>query len=125
MRRQPRVRVGRVYDERSAADGTRVLVDRLWPRGLTKAKADLDEWCKQVAPSAALRTWYSHDPDRFAEFGRRYRAELDDPGHADALQHLRELAQQRTLTLLTATRNADTSEAAVLAELLDAEAKTG
>ena len=125
MHRQPRVRVGRVYDARTAEDGTRVLVDRLWPRGLTKNRADLDEWCKQIAPSAALRTWYGHDPDRFAEFARRYRSELDDPGRAEHLQHLRELAQRRTLTLLTATRHADTSEAAVLADLLDPEARTG
>ncbi|MHA6797680.1 DUF488 domain-containing protein (plasmid) [Pseudonocardia bannensis] len=120
----PRVRVGRVYDARTAEDGTRVLVDRLWPRGLTKSRADLDEWCKQIAPSAALRTWYGHDPDRFAEFRRRYRAELDDPGRAEALQHLRELAQQRTLTLLTAARNPEASEAAVLADLLTAEPGT-
>ena len=58
MQPQPRVRVGRVYDERTAQDGTRVLVDRLWPRGLTTNRADLDEWCKQIAPSSALRTWY-------------------------------------------------------------------
>ena len=68
--------VARVYDPRRPSDGTRVLVDRLWPRGLTKAAAALDEWCKDVAPSAALRTWYNHDPQRFAEFARRYRAEL-------------------------------------------------
>jgi len=119
MQRQ-QVRAGRVYDARQAADGTRVLVDRLWPRGLTKNQADLDEWCKQIAPSPALRRWYGHDPDRFAEFARRYRTELDDPERADALRHLRELAQQRTLSLLTATRTVETSEAAVLADLLDA-----
>ena len=123
--RQPRVRVGRVYDERTARDGTRVLVDRLWPRGLTKNRADLDEWCKQIAPSAALRRWYGHDPDRFTEFARRYRLELDDPERAEHLQHLRELARRQTLTLLTATRHVDTSEAAVLADLLDPEARTG
>ena len=122
MQQQPRVRVGRVYDQRTAEDGIRVLVDRLWPRGLTKSQADLDEWCKQIAPSAALRSWYAHDPHRFAEFGRRYRTELDDPGRAAALQHLRQLAQRQPLTLLTAARRADISEAAVLAEqLLDAE----
>ena len=121
MRRQRQVLVGRVYDPRSVEDGTRVLVDRLWPRGLTKNQADLDEWCRQIAPSAALRKWYRHDPDRFAEFGRRYRAELDDPDRADALGHLRELAQRRPLTLLTATRTTDISAAAVLADLLNDE----
>jgi uncharacterized protein YeaO (DUF488 family) len=124
VRRQRQVLVGRVYDPRSVEDGTRVLVDRLWPRGLTKSQADVDEWCQQIAPSAALRRWYRHDPDRFAEFGRRYRAELDDPDRADALRHLRELAQRRPLTLLTATRTAAISAAAVLADLLNDEKKS-
>jgi uncharacterized protein YeaO (DUF488 family) len=124
VRRQRQVLVGRVYDPRSVEDGTRVLVDRLWPRGLTKNQADIDEWCQQIAPSTALRKWYRHDPDRFAEFGRRYRAELDDPDRADALRHLRELAQRRPLTLLTATRTADISAAAVLADLLNDEKKS-
>ena len=126
MQRQPRIRVGRVYDHRTAEDGARVLVDRLWPRGLTTNQADLDDWCKQIAPSADLRSWYAHDPDRFAEFGRRYRTELDDPGRAAALQQLRQLAQRQPLTLLTAARRADISEAAVLAEqLLDVETGAG
>lgn len=112
------VRVGRVYDEPTPEDGARVLVDRLWPRGLSKQKADLDEWCKAVAPSTALRTWYGHDPERFPEFGRRYRAELDEPERTEALEHLRTLAQQRTLTLLTAAKRVDISEAVVLADLL-------
>jgi uncharacterized protein YeaO (DUF488 family) len=119
-----RVRVGRVYDARTAEDGTRVLVDRLWPRGLTKSRADLDEWCKQIAPSAALRRWYGHEPTRFAEFGRRYRSELAEPERAAALQHLRELAQQRPMALLTATREVENSEAAVLADLLVAGSTT-
>ena len=125
MQPQTRVRVGRVYDERTGRDGARVLVDRLWPRGLTKNRADLDEWCKQIAPSAPLRRWYGHDPDRFTEFARRYRLELDDPERAAHLQHLRELARRQTLTLLTATRHVDTSEAAVLADLLRPEGRTG
>lgn len=125
MQHQHEVRVGRVYDGRAPADGTRVLVDRLWPRGLTKDRADLDEWCKQIAPSTALRTWYGHDADRFDEFARRYRTELDDPERADALAHLRELAQRRTLTLLSATRHTETSQAAVLTDLLNAEPRTG
>ena len=90
----------------------------LWPRGLAKAKAALDEWCKDVAPSDELRTWYRHDPERFEEFARRYRLELDDPQRASALAHLRELARDRPLTLLTATRQPEISEAAVLATLL-------
>jgi uncharacterized protein YeaO (DUF488 family) len=113
-----KVQVRRAYEESARGDGTRVLVDRIWPRGLTKAKADVDEWCKQVAPSTQLRKWYHHDPDRFEEFGRRYRSELDDPERAQALAHLRDLAKDRTLTLLTATKQPEISEAEVLAELL-------
>jgi uncharacterized protein YeaO (DUF488 family) len=112
------VRVRRAYDEPSGEDGARVLVDRIWPRGLSKEKADFDEWCKAVAPSTALRRWYDHVPERFEEFSRRYRAELEEPERAEAFDHLRDLARHGTLTLLTATRHADISEAVVLADLL-------
>lgn len=114
----PKVRVRRIYDERQRQDGTRVLVDRIWPRGMTKDKAGLDEWYKEVAPSTELRKWYGHDPARFEEFARRYRAELEEPERAEALQHLQELAKAGTLTLLTATKHAEISEAEVLAALL-------
>lgn len=113
------VRVRRAYDEQTADDGARVLVDRLWPRGISKERAHLDEWCKEVSPSTELRKWYAHDPDRFAEFTSRYEAELNEPERAEALRHLRELAGQRTLTLITASKRADISEAAVLAGLLN------
>jgi uncharacterized protein YeaO (DUF488 family) len=119
MSKQGEVRVRRIYDAPTPDDGTRVLVDRLWPRGVSKARAQLDEWCKQIAPSSELRTWYHHDPELFAEFTRRYTAELGDPEPAAALAHLRELATGRTLTLLTATKDPDLSEAAVLADLLN------
>jgi uncharacterized protein YeaO (DUF488 family) len=114
----PNVRVRRIYDEPTRQDGTRVLVDRIWPRGMTKDRARLDEWCKQVAPSTELRTWYAHDPQRFVEFSHRYRAELAEPERATAFNHLKGLADRGTLTLLTATKHADISEAAVLADLL-------
>jgi uncharacterized protein YeaO (DUF488 family) len=110
--------VRRVYDAPAGDDGARVLVDRIWPRGLAKAKADLAEWCKEVAPSTELRKWYGHDPARTEEFGRRYRAELREPERAAALQHLRDLAARQQLTLLTATRDPGISEAAVLADLI-------
>ena len=112
------VQVRRVYDPPDPDDGQRVLVDRLWPRGLSKQRARLDDWCKEIAPSNELRKWYGHDPDRYAEFARRYRAELGDPKRAAALAHLRELAGNGRLTLLTATKRSDISEAAVLAGLL-------
>lgn len=113
-----KVRVRRVYQDPEPADGTRVLVDRVWPRGLTKEKAALSEWCKDVAPSAELRTWYGHDPDRFEEFARRYRLELQDAERAAALAHLDALAKDHQLTLLTATSEPAISQAAVLADLL-------
>jgi uncharacterized protein YeaO (DUF488 family) len=115
-----KVQVRRIYDTHLTGDGTRVLVDRVWPRGLTKTKADLDEWCKQVAPSTELRKWYSHDPARFDEFARRYHTELEQPERSDALAHLRDLAKDRTLTLLTATKQPEISEAEVLAKILRA-----
>lgn len=118
MAKKASVQVRRVYDAPARDDGARVLVDRIWPRGLAKAKASLDEWCKQVAPSTELRKWYNHDPDRFGEFTRRYHAELKEPERSDALAHLRELARHRTLTLLTATKQPEISEAEVLAEML-------
>ena len=118
MGNQHKVQVRRIYDVPAPDDGTRVLVDRIWPRGMTKEKAGLDDWCKQVAPSTELRQWYGHDPARFEEFSRRYREELTDPERAEALAHLRGLAQTGTLTLLTASKAAEISEAAVLAGLL-------
>lgn len=116
--RHRNVKVTRVYDAPSDADGVRVLVDRVWPRGLSKDRAHVDEWCQAVAPSTSLRKWYGHDPQRFAEFSHRYRAELAEPEPAAALRHLRDLARDGTLSLLTATKRADISQAAVLADLL-------
>jgi uncharacterized protein YeaO (DUF488 family) len=116
MERQVRLR--RVYDEPSSEDGARVLVDRVWPRGLSKAAVHLDEWVKDIAPSTPLRRWYGHRPERFAEFRDRYQAELRDARPAAALDHLRELARKRTVTLLTATRDVERSQAAVLSDLL-------
>lgn len=118
MAKRLQVQVRRVYDPPEPADGSRVLVDRLWPRGMTKAKAGLDEWCKQVAPSTELREWYGHEPARFEEFVRRYHAELKEPERSGALAHLRELAEGKTLTLLTATKQPEISEAEVLAAML-------
>jgi uncharacterized protein YeaO (DUF488 family) len=112
------VRVRRVYEAESPDDGTRVLVDRLWPRGLAKDAARLDEWLKAVAPSDGLRRWYGHDPAKAAEFRRRYAAELKEPERAAALSQLRELARSGPLTLLTASKDVDRSQAAYLAERL-------
>jgi uncharacterized protein YeaO (DUF488 family) len=108
----------RVYEEREPQDGRRVLVDRVWPRGIRKDDGRYDEWLRDAAPSAELRKWYGHDPDRFAEFRRRYRAELRSADHAEAVDRLRDLAGREPLTLLTATKDPSHSQAAVLAEWL-------
>ncbi|MET9555986.1 DUF488 family protein [Streptomyces sp. NPDC006645] len=111
------VRVRRVYEPPGRGDGTRLLVDRLWPRGLAKTDAVFDDWVKDAAPSAELRKWYGHDPARYAAFADRYRAELAEPGSAasDALERLRTLAAEGTLTLLTATKDLEHSHPRVLA----------
>ena len=112
------IRVRRAYDPPSPDDGARVLVDRLWPRGLRKDAARLDEWAKAVAPSTELRKWYGHDPAKFDEFRRRYLDELSGSAQRAELGKLRALAATRPVTLLTATRAVDISEAAVLAQIL-------
>ncbi|HEX8727682.1 MAG TPA: DUF488 family protein [Ktedonobacterales bacterium] len=112
------VALKRVYEAPDARDGTRVLVERLWPRGLSKERAQVDIWLKEIAPSQELRKWYAHDPDRFAEFRKRYEAELaTDPARA-ALAHLRSLAARERVTLVFATHDAELSNAAVLRDLL-------
>jgi uncharacterized protein YeaO (DUF488 family) len=114
----PHIRVRRVYDDPSRDDGARALVDRIWPRGLRKDAAHIDDWVKDEAPSSELRKWYGHDPAKFPEFRRRYLAELDEDTPRAALARLRELAAAGPVTLLTATRDVEHSQAAVLAELL-------
>ncbi len=111
----------RIYESPIPSDGTRVLVDRVWPRGIRKQDAHLDEWMRDIAPSTELRKWYGHQPERFAEFRRRYLAELRDTQHREAAEHLREIAREHPVTLLTATRDIDHSQAAVLANWIAAE----
>ncbi|MFJ6071048.1 DUF488 domain-containing protein [Streptomyces sp. NPDC093065] len=114
-----RVGYRRIYEDPTPQDGKRVLVDRLWPRGVSKERADLDEWLRDVAPSTDLRHWYHHDPQRYEEFRRRYYAELEDSDHQEPLRRLRELSAHDRVTLLTATKDVDHSEAAALAQWLD------
>jgi uncharacterized protein YeaO (DUF488 family) len=119
MTPSPGIRVRRIYDQPEAADGARVLVDRIWPRGLRKDAVQLDDWARDVAPSSELRTWYGHDPAKFGEFRQRYLGELSGSSQRAALGRLRTLvASGRPLTLLTATKDLDHSQAAVLARLL-------
>jgi len=113
------VRIKRIYDEAVADDGTRVLVDRLWPRGVRKADARLDEWCREVAPSPELRKWFGHDAARFEEFAAFYRGELAQ--RPEPVARLRRMARNETLTLLYAARDPRCNHAAVLADVLRAE----
>lgn len=116
MAQQSRVQLKRAYDPPSPRDGTRILVDRLWPRGISKAKARIDLWLKDVAPSTNLRQWFGHDPARWSEFRRRYRAELKR--QPEALVRLRTLARQGRVTLVFGARDARRNQAVVLKDLL-------
>ncbi|AQS71191.1 DUF488 domain-containing protein [Streptomyces pactum] len=113
------VRVHRVYDPPEPDDGVRVLVDRLWPRGLAKDAAHVDEWPKGLTPSTELRRWYHAGEGSYEEFAERYEAELAAPEAAELLGHVRELARERDVTLLTASKSPEESHAAVLLRLLD------
>lgn len=120
-RRASSIAIKRAYDKRSPQDGVRILIDRLWSRGLSKAKLKIAAWPRELAPSTALRRWYGHEPARFAEFRRRYRAELAE--HAKELDALRAMVRGRNATLITATREVDLSHAAVMREMLQRKTK--
>lgn len=110
------IRLKRAYETAAAGDGTRLLVERLWPRGVTKAALKLDGWLKNMAPSPALRTWYGHDVKKWTEFRRRYVAELE--ANAEALQPLIDAARNGTVTLVFASRDTQHNSALVLKEYL-------
>jgi uncharacterized protein YeaO (DUF488 family) len=111
------VRVKRVYDERAKSDGYRVLVDRLWPRGLTKKEAQIDEWLRELAPSTTLRKSFGHDPGKWTEFKKEYWAELD--GRPIQLEKLARDANRRSITLLYSAKNTQHNNAVALKEYLD------
>jgi uncharacterized protein YeaO (DUF488 family) len=110
------VRLKRAYERAASADGTRVLIDRLWPRGVSKADADIKLWTKALAPSTGLRKWFGHDPVRWPEFRRRYAQEVRE--HSAELSQLRALARERTITLVFAARDEAHNDAVVLRELI-------
>lgn len=110
------VRIKRAYDPPADGDGCRVLIDRIWPRGVSREQARLDDWARELAPSGELRTWFGHDPARFAEFRRRYLTEL--LAHEPKLRELRRIARDRTLTLVYGAGDTEHNDAVVLAELL-------
>ena len=115
------LRLKRVYEPAAATDGQRILVDRLWPRGLSKKKAAIDEWLKEIAPSAELRRWFGHDPEKWLEFQRRYRQELRI--HSQLIHELARRATRRRVTLVYGARDETHNDAVVLAALIRARMK--
>jgi uncharacterized protein YeaO (DUF488 family) len=115
---KPHVRLERVYEEPDPADGQRVLVDRLWPRGIRKSDPRVGRWLPAVAPSTELRHWYNHQAELFDEFVARYTAELETSPAAEALDELRAIVREGQVTLVTATREVELSHLVVLAKLL-------
>jgi uncharacterized protein YeaO (DUF488 family) len=114
------VNIRRAYDPPGARDGVRILVDGLWPRGVKKADLKISAWEKSIAPSKALRTWYGHDPVKWPEFRKRYRKELEESPRREVLDRLVRLAAQGNLTLVFGARDAEHSNAAVIAEAIKA-----
>lgn len=110
------VKLKRAYEPAAAGDGTRVLIDRLWPRGVKKADAAIDQWIKDISPSTALRKWFGHDPARWQEFRRRYAVEVHE--HPEQLDKLRALARQGQITLVFSAHDEDHNDAVVLKDLL-------
>src|SRR3989304_4501302 len=113
------IKLKRIYEKPEPTDGKRILVDRLWPRGLSKEDANVDEWLKEIAPPNALRQWYAHKVERWPEFRRKYRGELRKPGQLEFLTRLRQEGKRGTITLLHAARDSEHSNASVLKELLE------
>lgn len=115
------IKMKRVYDPPSRNDGTRILIDRLWPRGLKKEDARIDEWMKELAPSSELRKWFDHDPEKWDEFRRRFIEELQ--GKQETLDHVVALAQKGTVTLLFASKEERFNNAVALKEYMEAGRK--
>lgn len=111
------IKIKRVYDPPSKDDGKRILVDRLWPRGINKEKAKIDEWLKDIAPSDELRKWFSHEPSRWQEFRARYRKELK--GKTALIERIRKEAKKGTVTLLFAAKDREHNNAIVLKEVIE------
>ena len=111
------IKIKRIYEDYSSEDGYRMLVDKLWPRGISKEKAQLDEWNKSVTPTSELRKWFGHRPELFEEFSQHYQTELEN--HQDELNRLRDIAQKQNLTLLYAAKNPEINHALVLKKVLE------
>ena len=113
------IRIKRIYEPPSPEDGVRILVDRLWPRGITKEQASIDEWMKEIAPSAELRTWFGHRPERFAEFAERYKRELSEEPRRGLVNRISETAVKKNVTLVYAAKDPVHNHAIVLQDWLN------
>ncbi|TFJ93422.1 DUF488 domain-containing protein [Lentibacillus salicampi] len=115
------VHLKRIYEEAEQDDGVRVLVDRVWPRGMAKDKAQLDHWLKEIGPSNELRKWFGHDPDKYDEFKQKYKEELKEGDQQEELQKLKKLTKEhdKKLTLLFSAKDEDHNQARVLKEIVD------
>ncbi|MBN8210895.1 DUF488 family protein [Bacillus sp. NTK071] len=110
----------RIYDEEDSLGGNRILVDRVWPRGISKEDANLDDWMKEIAPSSSLRKWFNHDPDKFEDFKKAYRKEIDESDKAsEKLQELKKMATNERLILLFGAKDTKHNHAIVLKELIE------
>lgn len=112
-----KIKIKRIYEDPSSNDGYRILIDRIWPRGVSKEDAKLDDWNKDIAPTAKLRKWFDHDPDKFEEFTKKYRKELD--GKKEGLEEIRRKAKDRTVTLLYGAKDTEHNQAVVLQNVLE------
>jgi uncharacterized protein YeaO (DUF488 family) len=113
------LRIKRVYEKKLASDGKRIYVDRLWPRGLTKEEAAIDEWLKEISPSDDLRRWFGHEPGRYEEFRGRYLKELDNPEKQAQLKRIAAMAEQTDVTLVYSAKDSEHNNAVVLADLIN------
>lgn len=111
------IKIKRVYEDALKSDGTRILVDRIWPRGVSKEKAQLDDWIKEIAPTTELRKWFNHEEERFPEFSKRYKKELEN--HKDLTDALLEKAEKNQLTLVYGAKDEVHNQAVVLKEFLE------
>ncbi len=110
------IKIKRIYEDPSDGDGYRILIDRIWPRGVSKEDAKLDDWNKDIAPTTKLRKWFHHDPDKFDEFAKKYRKELD--GKKEDLEKIRKKAKDQTITLLYGAKDTEHNQAVVLQKVL-------
>src|SRR5690625_2386076 len=115
------VKLKRVYEEEAKSDGKRILVDRIWPRGISKQKANLYEWLKEIGPSKELRKWFGHDPNKFDEFKKKYKKELQDGKQKASYDQLKNIQKENsTITLVYAAKDEENNQALVLKEMLEA-----